>query len=648
MKYRAEIDGLRALAVIPVILFHAGFELFSGGFVGVDVFFVISGYLITTILIEEIENNKFSIIKFYERRARRILPSLFFVMLVCIPFAWFWMQPGQMKDFSQSVVAVSFFASNILFWKESDYFSATAEEKPLLHTWSLAVEEQYYLLFPVFLYIFWRFGKDKVLWMIIGLAIVSLLLSEWGWRNDASANFYLAPTRAWELFSGSIAAFFVQKQGVRSNNILSLLGLMAILFSIFIYDEQVPFPSLYALLPVMGVVFLVLFSGPETLSRRILSSKVFVGIGLISYSAYLWHQPLFAFARIKLLEEPSEILMGALSLLSLVLAFFSWKYIENPFRNRKNKVLNAKFIFATSFIGLVGFSGLGFWGHLNNGFMDRFEIPLSIYNSITQTERQEECFGKDNIQSREDWYCVLGVESESPDIFVFGDSHALSILPAMDEVAKKTKRGVFFSGTSGCTPLLNIYALRNDQVQKNCHELNDRVFKFVKDNHVSTIILVARWSYYTDGGYNGNDFSYISLDENGEKSKEYSRQAFEKGLIDTVHAYSEIGVKPVIVLQVPQQKLQPIDIYFSNIKDQRNINSLSVSLDDHLALQKYVNSLFKRSGVETLDFTGELCKKGRCVVGNDVESFYFDDDHLSPTGSRLLVKKITEFLAALP
>ena len=218
MKYRAEIDGLRALAVVPVIFFHAGFELFSGGFVGVDVFFVISGYLITTILIEDLENQRFSLVNFYERRARRILPALFFVMFVCIPFAWMWMLPSQMKDFSQSLVAVSLFASNVLFWRESGYFDAAAEEKPLLHTWSLAVEEQYYVLFPIFLFLAWRYGKKRVFWMIVAMASISLLLSEWGWRNKATANFYLAPTRAWELFAGSIAAFIVQKNGVRKNN----------------------------------------------------------------------------------------------------------------------------------------------------------------------------------------------------------------------------------------------------------------------------------------------------------------------------------------------------------------------------------------------------------------------------------------------
>ena len=243
MKYRAEIDGLRALAVVPVILFHAGFDAFSGGYVGVDVFFVISGYLITTILIEEIENGRFSIINFYERRARRILPVLFFIMLLCVPFAWMWMLPSQMEEFSSSLIAVSLFVSNILFWRESDYFAAAAEEKPLLHTWSLAVEEQYYLLFPSFLILVWRFGKKPVFWISVAMAAISLLLSEWGWRNTELANFYLAPTRAWELFAGSIAAFAVQKYGVQKNNALASLGLGAILFAIFVYDKNTPFPS---------------------------------------------------------------------------------------------------------------------------------------------------------------------------------------------------------------------------------------------------------------------------------------------------------------------------------------------------------------------------------------------------------------------
>ena len=190
MKYRAEIDGLRALAVLPVILFHAGFDWFSGGFIGVDVFFVISGYLITTILIKDIEDKRISTIAFYERRARRILPALFFVMLVCIPFAWMWMLPDALENFGQSLVSTSLFSNNLLLMVTSGYWDLASEYKPLMHTWSLAVEEQFYIIFPIFLIFTWRLGKNKVLWLIIFVSLISFTLSEYGWRLNSNTNFY--------------------------------------------------------------------------------------------------------------------------------------------------------------------------------------------------------------------------------------------------------------------------------------------------------------------------------------------------------------------------------------------------------------------------------------------------------------------------
>jgi peptidoglycan/LPS O-acetylase OafA/YrhL len=392
LKYRAEVDGLRALAVVPVILFHAGFELFSGGFVGVDVFFVISGYLITTILIEDIENKRFSIINFYERRARRILPALFFVMLVCIPFAWMWSFNEQLRLFFKSLVAVSLFASNILFWREVGYFDSSAEEKPLLHTWSLAVEEQYYVLFPIFLFLAWRYGKNRVFWMIVVMASISLLLSEWGWRNKATANFYLAPTRAWELFAGSISAFIVQKQGVKKNNSLALLGLAAIVFSIFFYDETTPFPSVYALAPVLGVVLLVLYAERETFAARLLGSKVMVGIGLLSYSAYLWHQPLLSFSRWRNLGES---LPNSISIIIVLLTFFcaglTYRFIETPIRT-KNILKTKSAMLSFSLFGIMAFSIIGSSVYFLNergtekvptfvdGFLQQFDIDYQPDN----------------------------------------------------------------------------------------------------------------------------------------------------------------------------------------------------------------------------------------------------------------------------
>lgn len=208
MKYRREIDGLRALAVLPVIFFHAGFKAFEGGFVGVDIFFVISGYLITNIILSDLNAGKFSIVTFYERRARRILPALFFVMLCCLPFAWLWLVPTHLEDFCQSMAAVSVFSSNILFWRESGYFGVASELKPLLHTWSLAVEEQYYLFFPLFLLGLWKLRKRWIFGSLALVAIVSLLLAQWGAYNKPAATFFLLPTRGWELAIGALIAFY--------------------------------------------------------------------------------------------------------------------------------------------------------------------------------------------------------------------------------------------------------------------------------------------------------------------------------------------------------------------------------------------------------------------------------------------------------
>ena len=339
MNYRAEIDGLRALAVLPVILFHAGFERFSGGYVGVDVFLVISGYLITTLIISEMAIGEFSIVNFYERRARRILPALFFVMAACLPFAWFWLLPIDLKDFGLSLVAVSTFSSNILFWMESGYFDTAAELKPLLHTWSLAIEEQYYILFPIFLMLTWRLGLKWILTLLSLVFVISLGVAHWGAFNKPSATFYLLPTRGWELLVGVFFAFYLKhNEYLKShitNQILSLLGFVMIVYSIVAFDDTTPFPSLYALIPTIGTGLLILSAVPNTFVHRLLSFSPLVGIGLISYSAYLWHHPLLAFARHRQIGEVSDFFLITLCIASLLMAYFSWRYVEKPFRKKR-------------------------------------------------------------------------------------------------------------------------------------------------------------------------------------------------------------------------------------------------------------------------------------------------------------------------
>ena len=377
MKYRAEIDGLRAIAVVPIILFHAGFEYFSGGFVGVDVFFVISGYLITTIILSEKEQGTFSLVNFYERRFRRILPALFMVMLVSLIFSLLWLMPSYMEDFSQSLMAVSTFSSNILFWHESGYWEISNELKPLLHTWSLAVEEQYYVLYPLFLMQIWHFRKDWILGSFIVIAAISLATAQWGAYNKPIPTFYLLPTRGWELAIGAgIAYYFLyRKQTVRTllshksvNEVLGLLGLLMISYAVYVFDKGTPFPSLYALVPTVGTGLIILFSSSQTMVGRLLSIKPLVAVGLISYGTYLWHWPLIVFARHLSITEPSELTFAILALLTFPLAYLSWRYIEKPFRTKS--IFSRKAIFTLSFIGSVLFITVGLAGHFSNGFED--------------------------------------------------------------------------------------------------------------------------------------------------------------------------------------------------------------------------------------------------------------------------------------
>ena len=654
MKYRAEIDGLRALAVLPVILFHAGFEWFSGGFVGVDVFFVISGYLITTILIEDIENKRFSIVKFYERRARRILPALFFVMLVCIPFAWMWMLPSQMKDFSQSLVAVSLFASNILFWRESGYFAAAAEEKPLLHTWSLAVEEQYYVLFPIFLILAWRFGKNRVFWMIVVMAAISLLLSEWGWRNKATANFYLAPTRAWELFAGSIAAFIVQKQGVQKSNLLATCGLAAIIFSIFFYDETTPFPSVYALVPVLGVVLLVLYADKDTLVARLLSTKGFVGIGLISYSAYLWHQPLFAFARIRSFEHPSLFLMSTLSVISIIFSYFSWRYIEKPFRNKK--YVNASSVFKFSFIGVFSCLILGALGHFEKFTVKNHSQKISIQTSESTPKHETQCELDVSIVNQ---YCrKIGNTSVKPTVLILGDSHAAANLASLSELLYSKNKSALQIGFGGCTPIKNV-ALDRADIFKKCINLNSEVYdNLLNTNQFESVILISRWTAHwvgtpfdnKQGGVEKFDGEAAVLTALKDENKITSKDEISSLYIASMKQLSNSS-NLVVVYPIPEAGWNVPSALNKLLINEKTIisESLSTSASLYDERNKEIVDLFNSIDfnfrkVKPRDIFCDTYEKDKCVTVLDSQPLYYDDDHLSKKGADLLSKAIFENL----
>ncbi|MEM5493506.1 acyltransferase family protein [Hoeflea sp. AS16] len=651
MKYRAEIDGLRALAVVPVILFHAGFELFGGGFVGVDIFFVISGYLITTILVEDIENKRFSIVKFYERRARRILPALFFVMLVCIPFAWMWMIPSEMKDFSKSLVAVSLFASNILFWKQTGYFAADSDEKPLLHTWSLAVEEQYYLLFPVFLIFAWRFGKNRVFWTIVAMAAVSLMLSEWGWRSKSSANFYLAHTRAWELFAGSISAFVVQRRGVQHNNVFAITGLAAIVFSIFAYDERTPFPSVYALVPVLGVVLLILYAQKDTLPAKLLSTRAFVGVGLISYSAYLWHQPLFAFARIRLLGETTDLIMLTLSALSILLAFLSWRYVEKPFR--ADAITTRRHIRIGTLTGFIAFVSIGLVGIQQDGFGQRLDkfAGWSEFQDIASVGSTH-CHNagrRTAAQLRQADFCVIG-EGEA-EVAIIGDSHAGALFEAANGYLIDSKKSAIAASGGYCAPLLNGF-----EAGDGCNEVMELAINHaISSQTIKTIIIAAEWANYTSG-YRLDDEPGLWRDDQGAAVRASDNvEIFRRSFALTFDALSRSNKHVLILLPVPEFSQDSYDwvghqLLFDRFADAKaaTSNLPPISVSEYEQRNDDVLTVFSRHTAQNVSFvpmTDLFCDINKCrQFSADNKILYSDFNHVNYYGAQLIVQKIADNL----
>jgi len=652
MKYRPEVDGLRAVAVVPVIFFHAGVESLTGGFIGVDIFFVISGYLIAYLLLEDKSKGKFSLLDFYERRIRRILPALFFVILVTTALAWFIMLPSQMKEYSQSILAVLAFSSNIFFYFKSGYFSSTIDEKPLVHTWSLAVEEQFYILFPLLMFLSWRFLKHNLKWLLIAGVVSSYILAEFLSRTHPELSFYLMPTRAWELLLGALCAQHIHNSGGKlySNNVAAFFGFLLILGSIFFLTEHLPHPSFYTIPAVVGSCLVILFAN-NTFVGSLLSSKLFVAIGLISYSAYLWHQPILAMIRIKSFEEPGQIALISLASLSFLLAAISYRFVERPFREKLNGVYRLSIKTTLLVLGSLAIviAAFGVLGHIKNGFYERFSMPSDVASTIERSTNAYACFDLPYPHTSEKWGCDIGAgdSADNYDFLVWGDSHLLVSFNSFVTAAQNTDQKGFYAGIRQCTPFLGVHALRYDQEERNCYQLNKRVFEFVKSKKIPKLILVSRWSYYSTGGYDGDTYSYIGLSPDSDRSPEMTRKAYLSGLEHTIAAYSEIGVEVVFMEQVPQQKFHPEELYylaFSGGDPGENLNRFSVAKEEHLSMQKFVMDVFryevgKHDNLSILYTTDVYCDD-KCSVGTDKHSFYFDQDHVSVEGAKKLVPAI--------
>lgn len=630
LTYRPEIDGLRAVAVMPVILFHAGFSVFSGGYVGVDIFFVISGYLITAILISDLEKGDFSIPRFYERRARRILPALFLVILCCLPFAWKWMFPAELKDFSQSIIAVIFFASNILFWREDDYFAASAETKPLLHTWSLAVEEQYYLIFPIFLVLVWRFGRHRVFWMICAAAACSLLLSEWGWRNAPKANFYLAPSRAWELLTGSICAFRLSGHDVRPNNVLSITGLGLIVFAVFAFDDATPFPSLYALAPVLGAALIILYGPQGTLTATLLSTPVLVGIGLISYSAYLWHQPLFAFARIRSIAEPAPILMLALVATSLVLAYLSWRFVEKPFRKDHASILpNRASVFVASGTAAAAFFAIGLSGYLLDGIATRTTPSGITFQEAFNAESLALNYGLSSDCERIFTLSENCRTNAEPDAILWGDSYAMHLAGAI--LASPTKISLVQHTKSQCAPVIDIATIGTVSPWRECLWFNDQVLSYIKNNKSAKYVIISTPLSLLDP-------RSTIYSRNGRSDSNNQYETVKDKFIKTSRIIESYGKTLVIVSPTPRNNTDIGQCLMRSTAFNAPLESCNFSHDEAISNfpQNYdfLRDISKSIPVILLD--DFICTNKVCNAALDGTLIYRDAGHLSIKGARLI------------
>ncbi len=628
MDYRREIDGLRAVAVAPVIFFHAGFELFEGGFVGVDIFFVISGYLITSILIEDLEQKRFSLLRFYERRARRILPALFLVVACSIPFSFAWMSPSQLGNFAESVIAVVFFGSNFLFWREDSYFGEAAELKPLLHTWSLAVEEQYYLLFPLFLLFLWIYARPIAVWVVAAIAVFSLALSEWAILEPSISNaavFYLAPTRAWELLAGSLCAFILSGRQAGRSDFLGLIGIGMIVGSILFYDKYTPFPSVYALLPVGGTVLIILFASAGTLAAKLLGMRIMVGIGLISYSAYLWHQPLFAFARLRSLFEPSNTLMFALSLTSFGLAYLTWQFVETPFRNGAKSFLpGQRAVFGASAVAGLALAGIGV-------------LTLASKEAIATIYKEE--FAKldqrisrnRGLSSRCNGFDTSGNcrTSQNPEILVWGDSYAMHIVEGL--IASDMELRIQQFTKSNCAPILGISFLRSNSMTasaKECIDFNENVFNWLNLNETVEYVVFS------------SPFSIVEtpfLDTQASGAQDPNFEAVLNEILETIDVVEKLGRKVVIFSPTP---LSGYDI------GQCAIRSMMYSMPENTCDFNFIGGGERRASfilMEKLALSAPvvrldemICPEGICDVVQDGALIFQDRGHLSKEGSTYL------------
>jgi len=646
LNYRKDIDGLRAISVLAVLLNHAGIGIFSGGFIGVDVFFVISGYLITTIIVRDILANEFSLIRFYERRIRRILPALFVVVAFTVALCTIMYDAEKFRDFGKSVIATTLFVSNINFWKESGYFDVTSQLKPLLHTWSLAVEEQFYIFFPLFMFVLYRYAKKFFPFILAATAIISFGLAVHETSSDQSAAFYLAQMRAWELLVGSMLALNLipTELGKKYSNIIGIVGLAMIAIPIFQYTESTKFPGLAAITPVLGAA-LVLFSGMDgkSLVARFLSLPPLVFIGKISYSLYLWHWPLIIFVKYYMIRQLTPVEVGILLVASILISALSWRFVETPFRSKNFISTRQIFAFGASGMALMFFAGGAVYYF--KGFPER----QGLEHLVNDNRREEawlfkECNINYNDNTETITPCEVGDKSQSPTFIIIGDSHAPTYGKAIHKSAEENGISGLLTYANGCPTLVNM--IRNSEIgDMPCVKYNHMVFSYLKEHpEIHTIILVSRWTMWLEGSLykqeeGVNPQLTDALDEAPSKASE--EYLFTLGLERTIEALGELNRNVIVVAPLPEIGYDVPSANFIASRTGRDVNQLiAPSLEEYFARNQKTFAILKsfeeEYGIQIIEPWKVLCTNGKCRIAINGIPLYNDDDHLSIFGSELI------------
>ncbi|WP_373476502.1 acyltransferase family protein [Sphingorhabdus sp.] len=656
LAYRPDIDGLRAIAVLAVLFFHADLGFVPGGYAGVDIFFVISGYLISRLIVGEIQDDNFSLLRFYERRIRRLFPALFAMLAVALVAGAVILLPQDFTFMSRNAFGAAAFVSNIAYWTQTGYFEGDAKVRVLLHTWSLAVEEQVYIIYPMILMLVLRKWATHIKSILLGLATLSFAACVWMTNMDPSTAFYLMPFRIWEFLVGALLAVGLFKQPERplTATLAGLAGLAILAATFVIFDDLTVFPGAAALVPCLGTA-LVIWAGKDAISGRILSVSAMRFVGKISYSVYLWHWPLFVFVNYMIIGKLTFLQNVGLAGVAIGLGFLSWRFIEMPFRRPYDETPQRS-VFALGGASIVLITCVSAAIYFSGGLPDRFKdrtVKLASYEKSMNPE--SDICEKVELQLAVNSRCTIG-NTENASVFLWGDSHAGALFGALDQVAKDSGSGIVYGASPQCPPLLGA----GTSVQ--CVEGNRKRLDYVlKNDEIRTVILAARWSLYLEGRFvstgeaETNNGAPKLIGPDGEPYPLFSdaaRHHFRDSIRNLVQILLANGKHVVLVYPIPETGYNiPQTLALMSTRGE-NPADFTVAKNLYVERQWRATQILGDLGhhrLLTRVYPARVfCPTSRCLTFAHGAPLYFDSHHLSVPGALMLKDTIAEAIGRTP